>query len=49
MLFIQHYFNGSEFKKFTDDKDDPVIEPMAADDEKVAAAIEDDKTPDALN
>ena len=49
MLFIQHYFNGSELKKFTDEKDDPVVEPITADDEKDAAANEDDKTPDAPN
>ena len=37
LLFIQHYFNGTELRGLTDDKDDNHIEPIVYDDDKDAA------------
>jgi hypothetical protein len=31
-LFIQHYFNGSELKNTSDDKDEPHMEPIVDED-----------------
>lgn len=32
LLFIQHYFNGTELKKSSDDKDEPQMEPVVDED-----------------
>lgn len=50
LLFIQHYFNGSELKLHTDDKDEPQIDPVMDEDEKDPAENQDeDKKPDEEN
>ena len=43
LLFIQHYFNGTELKKFGEKEDDPIDEPLADEDgEKAVEGNEDD-------
>lgn len=49
LLFIQHYFNGSELKNLADDKEDAAIDPMLADEDKDAAQNEDEKAADGQN
>lgn len=42
LLFIQHYFNGTELKKLADDKDEPDNAITPDDDNKEAAKDENE-------
>lgn len=50
LLFIQHYFNGTELKQHLDEKDETQIDPVMDDDDKDAAQNhEEDKSPEEEN
>jgi hypothetical protein len=46
LLFIQHYFNGTELKHLAEDKDEPENAASPDDDNKDAAKDENDNNAD---